>query len=189
VLSRLYPLPIRVLGWLAARRRDIVPILGLRSVGRQPAAASLPLLVLMLTVGFGAFSSVVASTVGHGQVVASYLAVGSDYRLERVGIGALAPSLDPAAVPGVEAVAEGVVDSSGRFSSVRRAPMFIEAIDPQGYQAMASGSPAARLARPFLVNPSARGRPSNHPRDPVAARADGTPDLPGTFWMTFLGEG
>jgi putative transport protein len=40
VLSRLYPLPIRVLGWLAARRRDIVPILGLRSVGRQPAAAS-----------------------------------------------------------------------------------------------------------------------------------------------------
>jgi hypothetical protein len=42
----------------------------------------------MLTVGFGAFSSVVASTVGHGQVVASYRRR-LRLRLERVGIGAL----------------------------------------------------------------------------------------------------
>jgi putative ABC transport system permease protein len=195
VLSRLYPLPIRVLGWLAARRRDIVPILGLRSIGRHPAAASLPLLVLMLTVGFGAFSSVVASTVGHGQVVASYLAVGSDYRLERVGIGALAPSLDPAAVPGVEALAEGVVDPSGRFwSSVsRRAPMFIEAIDPHGYQAVASGSPAAPgWPGPLLVQPVGAVGTAEQPIPAILSQRvpTGTPDLaPGdTFWMTFLGE-
>ncbi|HEX5148322.1 MAG TPA: FtsX-like permease family protein [Candidatus Limnocylindrales bacterium] len=195
VLVRLYPLPIRALGWLAARRRDIVPILGLRSIGRHPAAASVPLLVLMLTVGFGAFSSVVAWTVGHGQVVASYLAVGADYRLEHVGIGALAPSLDPAAVPGVEAVAEGVVDPSGRFwSSVYpRAPMFIEAIDPPGYQAVASGSPAAPdWPGPFLVQPVGAVGTAEQPIPAILSQRvpTGTPSLaPGdTFSMEFLGE-
>jgi putative ABC transport system permease protein len=71
VAMRVYPLPIRALGWLAARRRDVVPVLGLRTIGRHPAAANLPVLVLMLTAAFGTFSSVVASSIDRGQVVAS----------------------------------------------------------------------------------------------------------------------
>ncbi len=74
VALRLYPLPIRALGWLAARRRDFVPVLGLRTIGRHPGAANLPLLVLLLTAAFGAFSSVLASSIDRGQVTASYLA-------------------------------------------------------------------------------------------------------------------
>ena len=33
---RLYPLPVRAIGWLAARRRDLVAVLGLRTIGRDP---------------------------------------------------------------------------------------------------------------------------------------------------------
>ena len=59
----------------------------------------------MLTAAFGAFSSVVASSLDQGQVAASYLNVGADYRIERIGIGSLDAALTPAAISGVEAVA------------------------------------------------------------------------------------
>ena len=42
VALRLYPLPIRALGWLAARRRDLVPVLGLRTIGRHPRGGQPP---------------------------------------------------------------------------------------------------------------------------------------------------
>ena len=144
VALRLYPLPVRALGWLAARRRDLVPVLGLRMIGRHPAAANLALLVLMLTAAFGAFSSVIVSSIDRGQVAASYLTVGADYRIERAAIGALAPSLDPSSIAGIDAVAPGIVDSRAAFADtdVQRATIHLEAVDPLAYEAVALGSAA-----------------------------------------------
>ncbi len=167
IALRLYPLPVRALGWLAARRRDLVPVLGLRTVGRQPAAANLPLLVLMLTAAFGAFSAVVVSSVDRGQVAASYLAVGADYRIEKVGIGSLGSSLDPGAIPGVVAVAPGIVDTSAGFSStaIQRATVYLDVIDPRAYEAVAGGTaadpdwPDAMLADPTGDGPGADDNP------------------------------
>ncbi|HYK95301.1 MAG TPA: hypothetical protein VE011_05455, partial [Candidatus Dormibacteraeota bacterium] len=135
VAVRLYPLPIRALGWLAARRRDVVPVLGLRTIERQPASANLPILVLLLTAAFGAFASVVASSLDHGQIVASYLDVGADYRIEKTEIGGLATALDPTKVAGVEAVAPGIVDPLAAFTGApnQRASIHLVAIDPATY--------------------------------------------------------
>jgi putative ABC transport system permease protein len=160
VAMRLYPLPIRALGWLAARRRDVVPVLGLRTIGRHPAAANLPVLVLLLTAAFGTFSSVIASSLEHGQVAASYLAVGADFRVEKFGIGALGGTLDAAAVPGVEAVAPGIVDTSADFTSGpnRRAFIHLAAIEPLAYEAVTAGSPAEpRWPGAFLAEPAGTG--------------------------------
>ena len=160
VALRLYPLPIRALGWLAAQRRDFVPVLGLRTIGRHPGAANLPLLVLMLTAAFGAFSSVIASSVDRGQVAASYLDVGADYRVERIGIGVLPASLDPAAIPGVEAVAPGIVDRSAAFAIApsQRAFVYLAAIDPRAYEDVAAGSAAdPRWPHGFLGEPTGTG--------------------------------
>lgn len=157
VALRLYPLPIRALGWLAARRRDFVAVTGLRTIGRNPASANLPLLVLLLTAAFGAFSSVVASSLDRGQIVASYLDVGADFRLQEVGIGALAPSLKPTEIPGVEAAAPGWIDSSAAFSRrpSQQATTYLAAVDPKAYVAVTAGT-AADPAWPaaFLVDPS-----------------------------------
>ena len=91
ITIRLYPYPVRAIGWLAARRRDLVAVLGLRTIGRDPAAAYLPLLVLMLTVAIGSFTSVVRVTVDRGQVDDSWRQVGADYRIENGNGGTLAP--------------------------------------------------------------------------------------------------
>jgi putative ABC transport system permease protein len=160
VAMRLYPLPIRGVGWLAARRRDLVPVLGLRTVGRHPAAANLPLLVLMLTAAFAAFSSVIVTSVDRGQVAASWLNVGADYRVEMVGLGALSPQFDPTTVDGVEAVAPGIVDTTAGFASVpnQRASILLDTVDPGAYQLVTAGSPAdPAWPAPMLAQPTGPG--------------------------------
>jgi putative ABC transport system permease protein len=172
VAVRLYPLPIRALGWLAARRRDIVPVLGLRTIGRQPASANLPILVLLLTAAFGAFASVVASSLDHGQVVASYLDVGADYRIEKIEIGGLATVLDPTKVAGVATVAPGIVDPLAGFTGApnQRASIHLEAIDPATYDQVTAGTPAdPKWPAVFLADPATAGPGLGTPDNPIPA--------------------
>jgi putative ABC transport system permease protein len=170
ILMRLYPLPVRGLGRLAAKRRDFVPVVGLRTVARHPAAANLPLLVLMLTAAFGAFASVVQSSVDRGQLAASYLDVGADYRLEHVGIGGLPTTLDPTTIPGVRAVANGYVDTSAQLSTGRNrhATVDFTAVDAADYQTVAAGTAAAPTwPSSFYAVPSAVSIGS--PENPIPA--------------------
>jgi putative ABC transport system permease protein len=143
VATRLYPIPIRVFGWLAARRRDLVPVLGLRNVGRHASTANLPLLVLMLTAAFGAFASVVLSTIDHGQVGAAWAQVGADYRIElEAGTGR---TLDLTNVGGVKAVAPAFLDPSATFadSPSLRSQVAFDAVDARAYEQLVAGSPIA----------------------------------------------
>ncbi|MEO8273576.1 MAG: FtsX-like permease family protein [Chloroflexota bacterium] len=196
VALRLYPLPIRALGWLAARRRDFVAVTGLRTIGRSPASANLPLLVLLLTAAFGAFSSVIAASLDRGQIVASYLEVGADFRLQENGIGALSPLLKPAEIPGVEAVAPGMVDPTAAFSRhpSQQATTYLAAVDPRSYAVVTAGT-AADPAWPaaFLGDPA--GADLGTDANPIPAILSnqlpiGSGDLaPGdTFRMTVNGH-
>lgn len=144
VAMRLYPLPIRAFSWLAARRRDLVPVLGLRNVGRRGAAANLPLLVLMLTAAFGAFASVVLSSIDRGQVQSAWAQVGADYRVELAGDSEGAAA-DAAAVPGVRAVAPAYLDQAATFADQpsQRSQVVLDAIDTKAYEAVVAGSPIA----------------------------------------------
>ncbi len=145
VAIRLYPIPVRALAWLTARRRDLVPALGLRSIGRNPSAAYLPLLVLTLTVAMGVFSSVLAATIDDGQVAASWQEVGADYRIEALPDGFLGPGVDPATVPGVEAVSAAFTETTNpvRGEVGRPGSLSLIAVDPVAHEAVLAGSPLA----------------------------------------------
>lgn len=164
VAMRLYPLPIRALGWIAARRRDLVPVLGLRTIGRHPSAANLPLLVLMLTAAFGSFASVVTSTVDRGQLVASWENLGADYRIDRVGGGPVASRVDPTEVDGVEAVAGVYVDPRANFASVpnQRSSILLYGLDADAYRDLTAGAPIDPGLPSTLLNPEpALGTPES----------------------------
>jgi putative ABC transport system permease protein len=158
IAMRLYPLPVRALSRLATRRADFVAAVGLRTVSRRPA--TLPLLVLLLTAAFGAFASVVATSIDRGQVAASYLEIGADYRLEAIGSGSLPATMDPSTVPGVEAVAEGVID---RRASLVTGPnqhvtIDLDAVDANGYARVAARTAAdQRWPGSFFAQPPAVG--------------------------------
>ncbi len=164
---RLYPLPVRALGWVMARRRDLVPVLGLRNLGRHPTTGYLPLLILMLTVAIGTFSSVLQVSIERSQVEVAWQDVGADYRIALPAGGALDPTTDPGVVPGVEAVAAGLVDTDAPLSTTpgRQFRMLLEAIESTAYETVLAGSPVA----PDL--PASFAQPPTGP-------GTGTPDRP-----------
>lgn len=169
IVLRLYPLPIQALGWLAAQGRGFVAVLGLRTIGRHPGVANLPLLVLLLTAAFGAFSSVLATSIDRGQVAASYIRTGADFRIERVGAGSMAQPKDLAAVPGVEAVATGLAQRNSVLTDRmgQRATIYVLAIEPREYATVTAGTAADPQWPTDML-----GLPTND------EQAAGTPDNP-----------
>ncbi len=145
ITIRLYPLPVGVLAWLGARRRDLVPALGLRSIGRDPGAATMPLLVITLTVAIAVFASVLALTIDRGQIAASWQETGADYRLAASTEAGFPADIDPSAVPGVEAVAGAIITPTTRIigEGDRNAPATFVALDPTAYSAVLGGAPLA----------------------------------------------
>lgn len=140
---RLYPLPIRLLSWLAARGRGIAAPLALRTAARDTSAAQLPLLVLILATAMGVFSSAVLVTIESGQRASSYQQVGADYRVD-AGLADIIPAeLNVAGLPGLEAEAR-VFEVEGLFrgGQVRRASATLHAPDVPSYAAVLAGTPA-----------------------------------------------
>ncbi|MFL5711957.1 MAG: FtsX-like permease family protein [Chloroflexota bacterium] len=146
ITIRLSPYPVRAIGWLAGHRRDLVAVLGLRTIGRDPTAAYLPLLVLMLTVAIGTFTSVVRVTVDEGQIADSWRLVGADYRVENRNGGTLAPAVDPSVIPGIGAVAAAYRVPAAPFvlSAGRAASTSLLAVEPDPFAAVIAGSPIDR---------------------------------------------
>ncbi len=142
---RLYPLPVGVLAWLGARRHDLVPSLGLRSIGRDPGAATMPLLVITLTVAIAVFASVLALTIDRGQVAGSWQVTGADYRLDAPTVSGFPPETDLSTVPGVEAVAGALITQSTLTSGNPDfdAPTTFAAVDLTAYMTVLSGAPIA----------------------------------------------
>lgn len=164
---RLYPLPVQALGWLSGRRRDLVPVLGLRNLGRHPTTGNLPVLILMLTVAIGTFSSVLAVSIERSQTEVSWRDVGADYRIETTARTGFDPALDPGVLAGVEAVAAGVleVDAPLTLGPANRFPILLEAVPADAYHAVLAGSPVDTNVAAFLDAP------------PVTAQA-GTTEAP-----------
>lgn len=103
VAVRVYPLPMRLAARLARRRRGLIPMLAARRASEGGAAAVL--LVLLATSTVGAFAAASLDSLDRGADLAAWQEVGASYRLEQLD-GALPVGLDPASLPGVDAVAE-----------------------------------------------------------------------------------
>jgi len=144
VALRLYPVPIRALSWLAARGRGIAASLALRTAARDPGAAQLPLLVLILATAMGVFSSAALVTIVDGQRASSYQQVGADYRID-AGLADIIPAeLSVAGTPGIEAEARAFVQQGlFRGGQVRRGTATLHAIETGPYEAVLAGTPAA----------------------------------------------
>jgi putative ABC transport system permease protein len=167
VATRLYPLPIRALGWLAAKGRGLVPVLGLRAVGRRPSLATTPLLVLMLTAAFGSFALVVTGSVEQGQLEASWRAVGADYRLETPAGSEL--QVDTAAVPGAGVAAPAyVLPSAALEQGLSRVRIPFVAIDAAAYAQVVAGSPIPPSWPAAMTDP-ARMTATGAVDDPIPA--------------------
>lgn len=156
VTVRIYPLPLRAAGLVAAGARSLVPALGLRRAERQSGSGLLPLVVLLVTVAIATFSSTMLATIGRGQTEASWQAVGAAHRVTPREPAAFRPDLST--VPGVEAVAIAYADeaSVGIGGSTRAT---VVALDAAAYEEVTAGTPAATDLPDELIEPVAAERP------------------------------
>lgn len=138
ILVRLLPVPVRLLGRLAGRRRDLVPVLAMRRASGGGSAGAV-LLVLMAATAIAAFSLTTllhfdeaADDVAWQQVGGSYLVTG--------GVAVLPADFDPATIPDVQARA-----SAFRVRAVletRRLPLDLVALDVADLGRVVDGTPA-----------------------------------------------
>jgi putative ABC transport system permease protein len=166
VTVRLYPYPIRAAGWLAGAGRGLVPALGLRRAERQAGTGHLPLLVLLLTIAIGSFSSTMLATIDTGQATQSWQSVGAAYRVS--SDDPLPAELDVPAIPGVSAVA-GVHETDASLGIGGTGLVHLIAIDHAEYADVTAGTPAeTRFPSSFAaeIDPSCLGESPVPEADP-----------------------
>ncbi|WP_214108907.1 FtsX-like permease family protein [Acrocarpospora catenulata] len=146
ITLRCYPLPLRLVLRLAARRRGAVPFLGVTLAARSRGATSLPVLILLPALAVSVFGALVSGAIGETQRLAAWQHVGAQARVERAAEIPADVAAKVAALPGVTAVvpaAKGTVQlaTGGQTATVL-------AIDLDAYRSLVAGSPLAVPAAP-----------------------------------------
>ena len=137
---RLYPVPLAVAGWFADGWRGMVPAFGLRRAARTGDVGNLPLIVLLVTVAIGAFSSTILITVERGQDAAAWQEVGADLAITP-GTRPFPPEFDAATLPDVEAAAAMHVDV-GALGGRGGSRVDVNALDTPAYGRVTAGTGA-----------------------------------------------
>ncbi|HEY3162925.1 MAG TPA: ABC transporter permease [Candidatus Limnocylindrales bacterium] len=169
---RLVPLPLRLLGRIAARGRGLVPLLAFRraSVGGTSAPV---LVVLLAAASIGVFSTTALVHLDRAAAAASWHQVGAPIQIASQG-GPLPAGFDPRTVPGVRASA--LLYQISTSVGPRNLRITFVAVDIDAYLRILAGSPAdpgippemlgstvPNGVVPIIVSPS------------LAARSDGVP--------------
>ena len=164
VILRVYDLVVAGLARVARRGRGFVGVHAIRGLARGPRTHELPLLVLLVAVAAGVFSTSVATTIGRTQALAAATQVGADYRIEASHPGPLPPNLDMTALQAIGPTATASRDIGTLFGiGYAGQSVDVVALDAPGYAAVTAGTPIAAAYPPELI---------------PATPADGTPAHP-----------
>ena len=153
IAVRLYPLPLRLLAWLAGRGRGLVPVMAMRRAVYGGTSAPV-LIVLLATVAIAAFSAAALAHVDRAAEAAAWQTVGAPYRITASG-GAFPNSFEPAALPSVEASAD-VFRVAVPIGLNGPRHEFI-AFDVDDFEAVVGGTPADPRLPPEMHGPGNGG--------------------------------
>jgi putative ABC transport system permease protein len=141
IMLRLYPLAVRGLAALSARRAGATGFVALSRAARSPLTGALPAFALVLALSLATFAGMVSQGIASGEVTASWQTTGADVLIES---GPSASPVSPAAVKAVAAV-PGVRHASEAwntpwFTSFGQ-PVTVVAVDPASYAALVADTP------------------------------------------------
>jgi putative ABC transport system permease protein len=151
VVMRVYPLVVRIVARLSARRARVTGFLASARASRAAAGSVLPAFALVLALTLAAFAGMVRDTVDHGEASASWQAAGADAVVTNTGT-TLSPAAvrAMAAVPGVRHAVPAAVLSRTMLNGNA---ITVIVANPASYATLAAGTPwpvfpAQKLARP-----------------------------------------
>jgi putative ABC transport system permease protein len=191
VMLRVYPLAVRGLLTLSARRAGATGFVALTGAARSSLTEVLPAFGLVLALSLATFAGMLSEGIARGEVAASWQATGAD---ALITAGPSAGPVSPAAVRAVAAV-RGVRRATAIWTTTWAAPsgqpLTVVAVDPAGYAAVVADTPfpafpatlirASSAAVPVLASPSAAAllgpgaaRLTGQAMGPVTVRVAGT---------------
>jgi len=141
IMLRLYPLAVRGLAALSARRAGATGFVALSRAARSPLTGALPAFALVLTLTLATFAGMVNQGITRGEITASWQTTGGDVLITP---GPTSPAVSPAAVkaiaavPGVQHATEAW--NTGWFTPFGQ-PITVSAVDPASYAAVTAGTP------------------------------------------------
>jgi putative ABC transport system permease protein len=179
LVIRCYPLVLRQLTRLAARRRGVVMVIGLARGSAATWAAVLPAFALILAFAVAAFAAMARDAVARADVAASWQAVAADAVVTAPATG---PGITPAAqrlITGVPGARHTTMVSVTTGTSGQGLPLPVVIVDPRQYAALSAATPAPPFPAAALARPGAGG----------AARTGPVPALISPAARTSLGPG
>jgi putative ABC transport system permease protein len=141
IMLRLYPLVVRGLAALSARRTGATGFVALSLASRSPLTGALPAFALVLALSVATFAGMVSQGIVRGEITASWQTTGAEVL---IAPGPASPAVSPAAVkaiaavPGVRAATE--VWNTNWFTPFGQ-PVTVTAVDPASYAAVTAGTP------------------------------------------------
>jgi len=151
VMLRLYPLAIRGLLALSARRAGATGFVALSRAARSSLSGALPAFALVLSLSVATFAGMVSQGITRGEITASWYTTGADALIMPAPGGAISPDdvKAIAAVPGVRHATE--VWNTNWFTLFGQ-PVEVTAVDPAAYAVVVAGTPfsafpAARIGK------------------------------------------
>ena len=174
IMLRLYPLAVRGLAALSARRAGATGFVALSRAARSPLTGVLPAFALVLALSLATFAGMVSQGIAAGEVTASWQTTGAD---ALIAPGPDASPVTPAAVEAVAAV-PGVrhateVWNTNWFTSFGQ-PVTVAAVDPASYAAVTADTPfpafpAGQIGKAAPATPILGGAPVPVLASPSAA--------------------
>ena len=140
VMLRLYPLAIRGLLALSARRAGATGFVALSRAARSSLSGALPAFALVLSLSVATFAGMVSQGITGGEITASWHTTGADVLITPAPGGAISPDdvQAIAAVPGVRHAA--LIWNTNWFTQFGQ-PVEVAAVDPAAYRAVVAGTP------------------------------------------------
>ncbi len=159
---------VRVLSAVAAAYRGFVPVHALRGPSRGGGSLQVPLVILVVTLAIGVFSTIVLASLQRQQDLVAWMAVGAEYRIDSATRDNL--PLGVADVPGVESAAEVILrDGFLAGGSVRAMPVVAEALDAEAYRRVVAGTPADGLLPEAFTSTAWDGSAGTTPETAIPA--------------------
>jgi putative ABC transport system permease protein len=143
IMLRLYPLAVRGLAALSARRNGATGFVALSQAARSPLSGALPAFALVLALSLATFAGMVSQGIATGEVTASWQTTGADGLITTGPSGsAVSPAAVKAvaAVPGVRHATEAW--TTGWFTQLGLS-VTVVAVDPASYAALVADTPFA----------------------------------------------
>lgn len=154
VVLRLYPLLLRLLARMSARRRGITGFLALRKAAQSALGLALPTLTIVLALTVASFTGMVRDAVLRAETLASWQATGGDATIAATGKVSVSTGFGTSAVrqvtavPGVKRAATASVIGWGDYGGDVVTGV---AVDPTSYAALVASEQGFSSFNPALL--------------------------------------